>query len=246
MRFVNADTYKGTITNSATLNNYAYANGNPISLIDPFGMSADWWGNGIQSFLSGANDFFQGFGSGLGQGISFGVTDKFEDYYNTQNEVVYLIGKTTGSAAMTVIDAYGTVISAGGIVITGPSGVGAVVCGSATAYLGASTFASFGYTVENVKDLIGEIKNSSGSSSGGAGKGNSLTDKPGKIANETGRTTEEVKQAIERVKQSGSWRNGANNRNPDVVVDTQTGEVYPKTPNGGIGDSIGNIYDYLP
>jgi len=34
-------------------------------------------------------------------------------------------------------------------------------------------------------------------------------------------------------------------RNPDVEVDLNTGEIYPKVPDGGIGDSIGNIYDHL-
>lgn len=40
-RFVNADILMGDINNSATLNRYAYANGNPISNIDPFGTVAD-------------------------------------------------------------------------------------------------------------------------------------------------------------------------------------------------------------
>ena len=72
-----------------------------------------------------------------------------------------------------------------------------------------------------------------------------LTSNTGKIAKEIGRKEKEVRNAIEKVKQSGAWRSGTKNRNPDVVVDTKTGEVYPKTPDGGIGDSIGNIYDYL-
>lgn len=38
-------------------------------------------------------------------------------------------------------------------------------------------------------------------------------------------------------------REGSRTRNPDVVVDTETGEIYPKTPGGGHGDSIGNISD---
>jgi hypothetical protein len=71
-----------------------------------------------------------------------------------------------------------------------------------------------------------------------------MTDKVGKIATDLGRTAKEVKDAIHKVKQ-GMPRD-APIRNPDVVVDTSTGEVYPKTQGAGIGDSIGNIRDYLP
>ena len=40
-RFVNADLVAGEITNGITLNRYAYANGNPVSNVDPFGLSAE-------------------------------------------------------------------------------------------------------------------------------------------------------------------------------------------------------------
>ena len=40
-RFVNADIVAGSISNAVTLNRFAYANGNPVSLIDPFGLSAE-------------------------------------------------------------------------------------------------------------------------------------------------------------------------------------------------------------
>jgi len=41
LRFINADPEKGMIADGATLNAYAYANGNPISYVDPFGASAE-------------------------------------------------------------------------------------------------------------------------------------------------------------------------------------------------------------
>ena len=40
-RFINADVVPGEISNAITLNRFAYANGNPVSLVDPFGLSAE-------------------------------------------------------------------------------------------------------------------------------------------------------------------------------------------------------------
>ena len=41
----------GSITNSITLNRYAYANGNPVSNVDPFGLSPDERGNMTSSIV---------------------------------------------------------------------------------------------------------------------------------------------------------------------------------------------------
>ena len=43
-RFVNADIIPGEISQAVTLNRYAYANGNPVSNVDPFGLAA--WSEG--------------------------------------------------------------------------------------------------------------------------------------------------------------------------------------------------------
>ena len=40
-RFINADIVAGDISNAVTLNRFAYANGNPVSFVDPFGLSVE-------------------------------------------------------------------------------------------------------------------------------------------------------------------------------------------------------------
>ncbi|MCP4265355.1 MAG: hypothetical protein GY777_07245 [Candidatus Brocadiaceae bacterium] len=64
----------------------------------------------------------------------------------------------------------------------------------------------------------------------------------GKIANKFRRSKKEIEKAIHEVKDELPK---GKIRNPDVDVDLNTGEVYPKVSGGGVGDSIGNINDHL-
>ena len=53
-RFINADVIAGAISNAITLNRFAYANGNPVSFVDPFGLSAErGMGHGMDYVLGG-------------------------------------------------------------------------------------------------------------------------------------------------------------------------------------------------
>jgi hypothetical protein len=49
-RFINADSEKGSINNSKTLNLYVYAIGDPVKMVDPLGTSSDnWWNSTYES-----------------------------------------------------------------------------------------------------------------------------------------------------------------------------------------------------
>ena len=54
MRFINQDVVQGSLDNAITLNRYAYANGNPITYLDPFGTSSEE----INDLIAERNTYF--------------------------------------------------------------------------------------------------------------------------------------------------------------------------------------------
>ena len=45
MRFMNRDTVRGSVTDTKSLNRFAYVEGNPLTYVDPNGQAATWLKN---------------------------------------------------------------------------------------------------------------------------------------------------------------------------------------------------------
>ena len=99
-RFINADIIAGQLSNAVTLNRFAYANGNPVSFVDPFGLSPERGisiANNIFSFLDKAHDFI----SDLLDIRSFGkaILDYITDGFHIVRKGAYAIIKGARSNA---------------------------------------------------------------------------------------------------------------------------------------------------
>ncbi len=72
-----------------------------------------------------------------------------------------------------------------------------------------------------------------------------LTSNPVQIANRLGHTLKDVNNAIHKAKEFSKF--GGSRKNPDVLVDIDTGDIFIKDPaTGNAAELIDNIFDYLP
>lgn len=136
----------------------------------------------------------------------------------------------------------GGILTEAGVLTVSATGVVQVVAGVAAVAEGT-------VLLSQASDASGSSSGSSsggsrGGDSSGSGSGANLSSRPSQIADRLRFSVREVKDAIHAVK-TNMPRSGPV-RNPDVMVDLETGEVYPQLEHGGVGDSIGNIFDYLP
>ena len=91
-RFVNADIIRGRISDSTSLNRYAYVNGNPVSFIDPFGLEAQRGGESnslLSTTKNGDGDVFNIqdlFNVGLDGSLFLIDTPDFKLYFIAKSE----------------------------------------------------------------------------------------------------------------------------------------------------------------
>ena len=82
-RFINADIIHGDISDSTSLNRYAYVNGNPVSFVDPFGLSAERGGGFWDEAKQFGKDFLN-FGWNLIKSAHYIITGvEFKAGYGT-------------------------------------------------------------------------------------------------------------------------------------------------------------------
>ncbi len=94
-RFINADIIPGKISNAVTLNRFAYANGNPVSFVDPFGLSVWSW---IKDKYNDTKDWVAD--------TYNDAKDAVVDTYNAAKDVVV---ETYNDAKQAIVDTYNEV-----------------------------------------------------------------------------------------------------------------------------------------
>ena len=143
-RFINQDVVEGSITNSPSLNKYAYCQGNPVSLLDPFGlspMSQDEGKNLIRDILG----FVPGDGSLADKQIQDCIKKFKEGNYWDAAQLLFgllpMIGDVIGGTS--IFGLKGTCI--GGKLMYGFGMIGSLV--------------NFGISLKNIYDVSSELSN---------------------------------------------------------------------------------------
>jgi hypothetical protein len=150
------------VTDPLSLNLYSYCYNNPIRYLDPSG----------HSILDTLYSFGGGVIRGVGEGLSYGATEKIAESMNAESlpdGIAFQIGKIVGNLGVGIGGVLTFTGGAAGGIVTSPTGVGAVA-GGAVAVAGAGAAVSGGAkAIENAVALFAALGGAGGSNgSGGA------------------------------------------------------------------------------
>lgn len=96
-RFLSQDEVLGSVADSASLNRFAYANGNPVSLVDPFGLAAST--GEVELKKVGFGDHIRDFGSAFGDALYDSFVDSHVRLYRFTKRQSYDEGFVHGLSA---------------------------------------------------------------------------------------------------------------------------------------------------
>jgi exonuclease VII small subunit len=206
-------------------------------------------------FWSSLGSSVGGFFSGLGHDAEAAGAALVNGAASIGNAAIHdptSLAATAGGIGLMALGAAGT--GAGGVLTLSVVGseVGIPLAGVSIAGItvGAGlTAAGIGGIISDAAgpDRVNIMHMDSGGNGGADRPPEDLRSSEGSIGNKMGYSRKQIKDAIHAVKNNSKWRGIGGNRNPDVVVDVNSGEVYPELPNGEPAeDSIGNILEYLP